>query len=110
VSVDPPRQPFLVDAQPILASSRTLLGPGGTSSPVLDPEGNTVIYFHALLGKLDPKHTSADRCLVVSRFSCPGGQTGSLIDQQTDATLPVVWPAIGNGQPPPFTTMETTAH
>jgi beta-xylosidase len=107
-SAAPTSQPFLVDPTPILASSFTLLGPGGTSQPVLDLEGNPVIYFHALLGKPDTHHVSADRYLIVSRFSYAGGQTGSLIDQQTQTAVPVTWPTIGNGQPQRFTTMDTT--
>jgi beta-xylosidase len=105
-SVDPITQPFLADPQPILSSSKTLLGPGGTSPPVLDPEGHTMIYFHALLRKPDLKHISSDRYLVVSRFSYAGGEVGSLIEQPTQAAVPVAWPAIGDGQPERFTTMD----
>ena len=105
-SVDPAAQAFVVDPAPILVSSRALIGPGGTSQPILDPEGNTVIYFHALLGRPDLQHVSADRYLAVSRFSYAGGSFASLIDHESNATVQVAWPAIGSGQPTPFTTME----
>lgn len=104
-SIDPIAQPFLVDSEPILSSSKTLLGPGGTSPPVLDPVGHIAVYFHALFGKPDLKHISSDRYLVVSRFSYAGGAVGSLIDQRTQTPVTVASPAIGDGQPERFTTM-----
>jgi xylan 1,4-beta-xylosidase len=71
-SQDPLLGPFQrLDSQPALRSGNGYVGPGGSSAPVLGPDGRTYIFYHALTGP-DPDHDSAVRYLFSSPISWEG--------------------------------------
>jgi len=83
-SLNPLIGPFTsLSAQPILRSGHYWIGPGGTSAPVVAPDGKEYIFYHAERGS-NLKHDSADRYL----FSSPLNWSGV-----TDAD-----PTIGTGE------------
>lgn len=57
--------------RPILASGHGWHGPGGTSAPVLGPDGNEDILYHASPGN-NPDHVSADRYLFEGQVNWHG--------------------------------------
>jgi GH43 family beta-xylosidase len=108
-SADPLVAPFAKDPLPILSSSTDLLGPGGTSEPVIAPDGSPVIYFHTLL-EPDPGHISASRYLTVGRFRYGGGTVASPNSTTSGgATVGVMWPQISGGMPKNYTTLHRRA-
>jgi arabinan endo-1,5-alpha-L-arabinosidase len=56
---------------PTLASSRRWVGPGGTSAPVVGPDGRTYLFYHAETGPNDSA-ISADRFLFASPITWEG--------------------------------------
>lgn len=60
-----------LSAQPILRSGHGWLGPGGTSAPVVAPDGKEYIFYHAERAS-NPKHDSADRYLFSSPLNWAG--------------------------------------
>jgi beta-xylosidase len=50
---------------PILVSGHGWLGPGGTSHPVLGPDGRSYLFYHAAL-RPNPHHASSQRYLLYS--------------------------------------------
>jgi GH43 family beta-xylosidase len=103
-SVDPLITPFTKDPSPILSSSTDLLGPGGTSEPVIAPDAQPIVYFHTLL-KPDPKHISAARYLTVGRFHWGSAASATLTSTATGATVGITWPQISAGKPKNYTTL-----
>jgi beta-xylosidase len=103
-SADPLVSPFTKDPDPILSSSADLLGPGGTSEPVIGPGGGPIIYFHTLLAP-DPGHISASRYLAVGRFHYGSTASASLKSTATHATVGISWPQISGGKPKNYTTL-----
>ena len=84
-SSDPLLDPFVpLGTMPVLRSGHGWLGPGGTSAPVIGPDGRTYIFYHAEHGP-DRGHVSADRYLFVSPLNW-GGARGA-------------YPSIGAGYP-----------
>ena len=59
-----PALPFVKDAQPILQAGNGFLGPGGASAPVIGPDGQTMIMYHALT-RIPSSHASAARVLML---------------------------------------------
>lgn len=57
--------------RPILVSGTQWIGPGGTSAPVVGPDGNTYLFYHAEDGP-DDSHTSGDRFLFSSKITWTG--------------------------------------
>jgi GH43 family beta-xylosidase len=103
-SVDPLVAPFTKDPSPILASSTSLLGPGGTSEPVIGPDNQPIIYFHTLL-KPDPQHISAARYLTVGRYHYGSAASATLNSTASGATVGISWPRISAGRPKNYTTL-----
>jgi GH43 family beta-xylosidase len=103
-STDPLITPFTKDPSPILSSSADLLGPGGTSEPVIAPDAGPIIYFHTLL-KPDPGHISAHRYLTVGRFHYGSAAGATLTSTATGATVGITWPQISAGKPKNYTTL-----
>ncbi|MGI8411682.1 MAG: family 43 glycosylhydrolase [Solirubrobacteraceae bacterium] len=68
-SADPMRDPFVKRPDPILRSGHGFVGPGHSSHPVQGPDRRTYILFHA---QLYPSHTSANRLLMLDRFTWDG--------------------------------------
>ena len=102
-STDPLVTPFHKDPEPILSSSADLLGPGGTSEPVIGPDGGPIIYFHTLLSP-DPGHISGQRYLAVGRFHyATGGRTR--LTPGEHANVAATWPKISAGKPKNYTTL-----
>jgi beta-xylosidase len=60
-----------LDGGPALRSSSRYIGPGGSSAPVVGPDGRTYIFYHAMTGP-DPHHVSADRYLFSSPIDWDG--------------------------------------
>jgi arabinan endo-1,5-alpha-L-arabinosidase len=60
-----------LSAQPILRSGHGWLGPGGTSAPVVAPDGTEDIFYHAERAS-NPTHDSADRYLFSSPLNWEG--------------------------------------
>jgi arabinan endo-1,5-alpha-L-arabinosidase len=60
-----------LDSQPALRSGNGYVGPGGSSAPVLGPDGRTYIFYHAL-SQPDPDHASAARYLFSSPIRWAG--------------------------------------
>jgi arabinan endo-1,5-alpha-L-arabinosidase len=54
-----------LDSHPALRSGHGYVGPGGSSAPVLAPDGLTYIFYHAMTGP-NADHVSADRYLFSS--------------------------------------------
>jgi GH43 family beta-xylosidase len=107
-SADPLVTRFAKDPDPILSSSTDLLGPGGTSEPVIAPDGSAIIYFHTLL-EPDLGHVSAARYLAVGRFHYGSGVTASLNPTPSRAALSITWPQISGGTPKNYTTLHRRA-
>lgn len=59
-----------LDTKPALRSGSRYIGPGGSSAPVVGPNGQTYIFYHALTGP-DNGHVSSDRYLFSSPISWP---------------------------------------
>jgi GH43 family beta-xylosidase len=108
-SVDPLNIPLTKDPSPILSSSGDLLGPGGTSEPVIGPDGGPIIYFHTIL-KPDPRHISAARYLTVGRFHYGGPARAALNSSSAGSTVPISWPQISAGRPKNYTTLNRPGH
>jgi beta-xylosidase len=71
-SPNPLLDPFTpLSTTPDLHSGHGWLGPGGTSAPVVGPDGRTYIFYHAMSSP-DNNHVSADRYLFVSPISWEG--------------------------------------
>jgi beta-xylosidase len=60
-----------LEAQPALQSGSRYIGPGGSSAPVVGPDGKTYIFYHALTGP-DNDHDSAVRYLFSSPITWQG--------------------------------------
>ena len=54
-----------LDTGPALRSGNGYVGPGGSSAPMIGPDGRTDIFYHAMTGP-DPDHDSAARYLFPS--------------------------------------------
>ena len=108
-SVDPLDVPLTKDPSPILSSSAELMGPGGTSEPVIGPDDQPIIYFHSLL-KPDPKHVSADRYLTVGRFHYDSAASATLGSASEGSTVGITWPQISAGRPKNYTTLIRRGH
>jgi beta-xylosidase len=104
-STAPLSVPFTKDPEPILTSSRDLLGPGGTSEPVTAPDGSPIIYFHSLAGAPDNQHVSSRRYLTVGRFHYVSAANASLASTATGASVGISWPQISAGKPKNYTTL-----
>jgi GH43 family beta-xylosidase len=107
-SADPLVARFAKDPSPILSSSTDLLGPGGTSEPVIAPDGSAIIYFHTLL-EPDLGHVSASRFLAVGRFHYGSDATASLSPAPSRAAASISWPQISGGMPKNYTTLHRRA-
>jgi beta-xylosidase len=84
-SSNPLLDPFTaLSTMPDLRSGHGWIGPGGTSAPVLGPDGRTYIFYHAMSGP-NNGHVSARRYLFVSPISWEGPGDG--------------YPLIGTGYP-----------
>jgi arabinan endo-1,5-alpha-L-arabinosidase len=71
-SADPMQAQFRrLSASPILQSGPQWVGPGGTSAPVVGPDGNTYLFYHAEAGP-NLRHNSANRFLFSSPISWQG--------------------------------------
>jgi GH43 family beta-xylosidase len=75
-----PAQPFEKLATPILRAGRGFLGPGGESSPVIGPDGQQMIMYHALTHPIH-HHTSGLRDLMLGQLEWDNG-----------------WPLVNDGQ------------
>ena len=60
-----------LDSRPALRSGNGYVGPGGSSAPVLGPDGRTYIFYHAMTHP-DPDHDSAARYLFSSPIRWEG--------------------------------------
>lgn len=72
VSADPLQgqfQPLM--STPILSSGNGCLGPGGASAPILGPDGNDYLFYHAET-RPNRHHDSADRYLMRSTVTWAG--------------------------------------
>lgn len=67
-----PQQPFVKLSHPILQSGHGFLGPGRTSHPIVGPDGEWLILYHALLKPIRG-HVSSARTLMLGRLSWVGG-------------------------------------
>ena len=74
-----PAQPFVKLPQPILRTGNGFLGPGGASPPIVGPDGESLILYHALLHPL-ADHISGARVLMLGHLNWVDG-----------------WPLINNG-------------
>jgi GH43 family beta-xylosidase len=71
-SSNPLLEPFTtLSTLPALRSGHGWLGPGGTSAPVLGPDGRTYIFYHAM-SRPNDGHVSARRYLFVSPIGWEG--------------------------------------
>jgi GH43 family beta-xylosidase len=69
---DPLKHVFVtISDHPVLASSRTWIGPGGCSAPVLGPDGRYHLFYHAITGA-DPLHISGVRDLLENELNWNG--------------------------------------
>jgi GH43 family beta-xylosidase len=69
---DNPLAPFTrLRDRPILSSGYGWLGPGGASHPVLGPNGEWYLFYHAIRTP-DPSRTSASRLLLIGHFHWTG--------------------------------------
>jgi arabinan endo-1,5-alpha-L-arabinosidase len=60
-----------LSSEPILTSGHGWIGPGGTSAPVVAPNGEDYIFYHAET-RPNPKHNSALRYLLSSPLNWDG--------------------------------------
>ena len=67
-----PALPFVKDTQPILRAGNGFLGPGGESDPVIGPNGQTMIMYHALT-HIPTSHASGARVLMLGTLHWAGG-------------------------------------
>jgi arabinan endo-1,5-alpha-L-arabinosidase len=71
-SADPMQAQFQrLSDKPILQSGPQWVGPGGTSAPVVGPDGNLYLFYHAENGP-NLSHKSANRFLFSSRITWQG--------------------------------------
>jgi arabinan endo-1,5-alpha-L-arabinosidase len=73
--------PFVKEPEPILKTGDGFLGPGGESDPVVGPDGNSYVLYHALLHPL-LHHNSEARVLMLGKLNWVDG-----------------WPLVNNGEP-----------
>lgn len=59
-----PAQPFVKLPVPILRTGNGFIGPGRTSHPIIGPDGESLILYHALL-KPTTRHASSARTLML---------------------------------------------
>ncbi|HEY2006872.1 MAG TPA: family 43 glycosylhydrolase [Solirubrobacteraceae bacterium] len=84
-SANPLLDPFTaLSTVPALRSGHGWIGPGGSSAPVIGPDGRTYIFYHAMHGP-NNAHVSANRYLFVSPVSWEGPDDS--------------YPLIGSGYP-----------
>ncbi len=86
-ALDPVRGVFTrLGAQPILRSGHGWLGPGGTSGPVVAPDGAEEIFYHAERAS-NPTHDSADRYLFSGPLDWEGVTDSDPIINQGEAGI-----------------------
>jgi hypothetical protein len=69
-----PARPFVKRSRPILRTAHGFLGPGGTSAPVIGPNGESLILYHALIRRQKRNgHNSAARMLMIGRLNWVDG-------------------------------------
>jgi hypothetical protein len=73
-SADPmdPSRPFVELGRPILKQGRGFIGPGASSRPIVGPDGNSYVLYHAET-RPSPTHVSANRLLMLGRVSWVAG-------------------------------------
>jgi beta-xylosidase len=66
-----PTQPFVKYPKPILTTGNGFYGPGRTSHPVVGPGGQSLILYHALLGRIT-EHINSARTLMIGDLNWNG--------------------------------------
>jgi arabinan endo-1,5-alpha-L-arabinosidase len=81
MSADPAASTFTKLGTPVLQSGGHFIGPGRTSQPVIGPDGNHYVLYHALTRPAVQHHSNA-RLLLLGRLNWAG-----------------LWPVINDGHP-----------
>jgi arabinan endo-1,5-alpha-L-arabinosidase len=67
-----PSHPFVELGRPILSQGHGFIGPGHSSHPIVGPDGNNYVLYHAET-RPSPDHISSNRLLMLGRVSWVGG-------------------------------------